>query len=245
MELEICAANLQSALAAQSAGASRIELCSGLESGGLTPSAGLIKRAKQSLTIPIHVLIRPREGHFCFTDSELDLMCEDIRVCRSLGVAGVVIGALEPSGKLDLQALKAMRSAAEELELTCHRAFDFTPHPFEALDQLIALGFRRVLSSGQAATAYEGRFLLQQMVEYAQGQIMIMPGAGINLDNLAEIIKTTRATDYHMTAKSRINEMPTVRAIAGLEGGYWESEPQKIRAALRYLREFVTTYHAP
>jgi len=235
MELEICAANLQSAIAAQGAGAHRIELCSGLEAGGLTPSAGLIKMARQSLNIPIHVLIRPREGHFYYSDAEIDMMCEDIRLCHSMGVAGVVIGALKPNGTLDLEALKCLQSAAEGLDVTCHRAFDFTADPFEALDHLIAMGFKRVLSSGQAATAYEGRYLLQQLVEYAEGQIMVMPGAGINIDNLAEIIKTTRASDYHMTAKSRVNEIPTVRAIAGLEGGYWESEPQKIRAALAFL----------
>jgi copper homeostasis protein len=236
MELEICAANLQSAIAAQSAGASRIELCSGLESGGLTPSAGLIQLARKSLTIPVHVLIRPREGHFCYTTPEIDMMCEDIRVCRALGVAGVVIGALESSGKLDLHALGTMQAAAEGLDVTCHRAFDFTPDPFEALDQLMAMGFKRVLSSGQAATAYEGRHLLQKMVEYAQGRIRVMPGAGITVDNIAEMIRTTRATDYHMTAKSKVTDTLGTRIIPGLDAEYWESDVQKIRTALGHFQ---------
>src|SRR5690349_7422881 len=147
---EVCAVNIQSALIAEQAGANRIELCSGIDVGGLTPSPGVILSAVRDLQIPVNVLIRPREGDFCYSDQELRVMLDDIRFCRDAGAKGVVVGALTADGRLDLPKLEAMTREAGAIEMVCHRAFDFCVNPEEALEQLITLGFHRVLSSGQS-----------------------------------------------------------------------------------------------
>ena len=230
--LEICAGNLASALAAQRAGAHRIELCSGLDAGGLTPSAGLIRAAVASLSIPVHVLIRPREGDFCYSPEELAVMCDDIRLCREFGAAGVVVGALDEQGNLDTAAMQAMLRAAEGLHVTCHRAFDFVLDPVSALEQLIGWGMGRVLSSGQATTAYEGRFMLKKLVEQAAGRIAVMPGAGISPQNIGEIRAVTGATDFHMTGRRKVTRTLPGQEITGLAWEHWESDEGKISSAL-------------
>lgn len=230
ISFEICAVNIQSARAAQAAGGHRIELCSALDTGGVTPSPGLIRHAVGQLDIPVNVLIRPREGDFCFSDAEMDIMLDDIRYCREAGANGVVVGALDTSGHLDLHALAAFKSAAGNMELVCHRAFDFTSDPFAALEQLIALGFDRVLSSGQADSAYKGRFTLGKLVGYAEGRISVMPGSGIDASNIAEIVRETGASDFHFTGKRRI--CPPGQPIAGLDAAYWISDPDRIRETI-------------
>lgn len=225
---EICAVNIQSALAAQDAGAHRIELCSALDAGGITPSPGLISAAVKALSIPVNVLIRPREGDFCYDKRELAIMLADIRYCREAGAHGVVVGALTPQGQLDLEKLEAMRAAAGPLEVAHHRAFDFTMDPALALEQLIALGFHRVLSSGQSDSAYEGRFLLQKMVQQAAGRISIMPGAGIDAAHIKAIAEVSGAQEFHFTGKVRVTPEGT-HAIEGLDAGYWVSEAGRIR----------------
>ncbi len=231
MNFEVCAVNIQSALAAQRAGAHRIELCSALDVGGLTPSLGLIRAAVRALEIPVHVLIRPREGDFCYSDIELEIMLEDIRLCREAGAAGVVVGALTEEGLLDLPKMRAMKAAAEGLEATCHRAFDFTPDPAEALEQLIEMGFGRVLSSGQADTAFEGRFLLQELVIQADNRIAVMPGAGINAENIKAIAAVSGAVDFHFTGKKKVSAS-NGSDIPGLETWHWESEEEAIRGII-------------
>lgn len=228
---EICAVNIQSALAAQSAGAHRIELCSALDAGGITPSPGLIQAAVDALSIPVNVLIRPREGGFCYTDMELDIMLADIRFCREAGVHGVVVGALDMEGRLDLPKLEAMRQAAGDMEIVHHRAFDFSADPVAALEQLIGLGYKRVLSSGQSNSAFEGRFLLQNLVYQANGRISIMPGAGIDASNIHEIAVVSGATEFHFTGKVKVDPSHG-SAIRGLEAWYWESDAAVIRAIM-------------
>lgn len=231
MKFEVCAVNIQSALAAQRAGAHRIELCSALDVGGLTPSLGLIRAAVQALEIPVHVLIRPREGDFCYSDLELEIMLEDIRLCREAGAAGVVVGALTEDGPLDLPKMKAMKAAAGDLDVTCHRAFDFTPDPAEALEQLIAMGFGRVLSSGQSDSAYEGRFLLKKMVQQADNRIAVMPGAGVDAENIRSIVEVTGACDFHFTGKKKVRASEG-SDISGLNAWHWESDESIIRRIL-------------
>ncbi len=231
MNFEVCAVNIQSARAAQRAEAHRIELCSALDVGGLTPSLGLIRAAVRALEIPVHVLIRPREGDFCYSDAELEIMLDDIRVCREAGAAGVVVGALTDKGQLDLPKMKAMKAAAEGMEATCHRAFDFTEDPSEALEQLIAMGFRRVLSSGQSDSAFEGRFLLQKLVHQSNGRIAVMPGAGINAENIQAITEVSGARDFHFTGKKKVLTSGG-REIPGLEFWHWESDESLIRRIL-------------
>lgn len=227
MNFEVCAVNIQSALAAQVAGAHRIELCSALDVGGLSPSSGLIRAAVKALDIPVHVLIRPREGDFCYSESELDIMVEDIRQCRDLGAAGVVVGALHSNGSLDLPKMKAMKAAAGPMDVTCHRAFDYAQDCMEALEQLIAMEFVRVLSSGQSENALEGRFLLKKIVQQAQGRIAVMPGAGINAQNIRSIAEFTGAKDFHFTGKRRVVSSAQT-TLPGLEAWHWESDAATI-----------------
>jgi len=227
MNFEVCATNIQSALAALRGGAHRIELCSALDVGGLTPSMGLVRAARAS-GIPVHVLIRPREGDFCYSEAELAIMLDDIRLCRSAGAAGVVVGALTPEGLLDLQKMRAMSAAVKGFEMTCHRAFDFTPDPVEALEQLIEMGFDRVLSSGQSNSAFEGRLTLKKMVEQARGRMTVMPGVGINAQNIRAIAEFTGAKDFHFTGKRKVLASGG-RDIPGLEAWHWESEEEAIR----------------
>ncbi|MBV6441147.1 MAG: copper homeostasis protein CutC [Haliscomenobacteraceae bacterium CHB4] len=232
MTFEICAVNIQSCLAAERTGAHRIELCSALDVGGLTPSQGLIRAAVHQLTIPVNVLIRPREGHFCYSDNELDIMLDDIRFCHEAGAHGVVVGALTADHQLDLPKMQAMQAMAGDMEIVCHRAFDFTGDPAAALEQLIAMGYHRVLSSGQSPSAYEGRFLLRKMVEHAADRISVMPGAGISADNIADIAKDTGAQEFHFTGKTKVSGKAD---IPGLESWYWESDENLIREIMAQL----------
>ncbi len=233
--LEICAGNLQSALAAQAGGANRIELCAALDTGGLTPSLGLVRAVRRHLSIRVNVLIRPREGDFCYDDTELALMLDDIRLCREAGADGVAIGALDAENRLDVPKMQAMCQAAAGMDITCHRAFDFVPDPFEALDTLLALGIPRVLTSGQATTALEGRFLLKKLVELAGGRISIMPGAGLSDRNIREMAEATGAQEFHLSAKKNVPQPGSDKAIPGLEWGYWASDAAQIRAVVQAL----------
>lgn len=226
MIFEVCVSNIQSALAAERAGAHRIELCLALDVGGLTPSQGLIRAAVHQLNIPVNVLIRPREGHFNYSEYELDIMLDDIRFCHEVGAHGVVVGALTIDNQLDLPKMEAMKTMAADKEIVCHRAFDFTADPSTALEQLIVLGYSRVLSSGQSASAWEGRYLLKKMVERAAGRISVMPGAGITAKNIREIAETTGAGEFHFTGKKRSVGKAD---IPGLESWYWESDEGLIR----------------
>lgn len=232
MNYEVCAANLQSALAAQEAGAHRIELCSALDVGGLTPSWGLIRATVRHLTIPVHVLIRPREGDFCYSKMELDLMLDDVRACREMGVAGVVVGALHPSGELDLPTLEALKNASDSLDVSCHRALDFCPDPIDAVHKLVGLGFTRLLSSGQASSAFEGRFCLKKMVAAAHGRMSVMPGGGITAQNIGAIAECTGAQDFHFSGRKKIAAVSQQSPLPGLDMEHWESDVSLIRAVM-------------
>ena len=228
--IEICAANIQSALAAQTGGAGRIELCSALDGGGITPSAGLIRSAVRLLDIPVCVLIRPREGNFVFSQTEIDLMIDDIHFCRENGVAGVVVGALTDTNELDIAALEAMKRASGEMEFVLHRAFDFVDNINTALENAIQLGFCRILSSGQSASAWEGREVLKNLVQLAENKITIMPGSGVHDGNIAAIKAATGANEFHFSAKQWVTQ-PSTSDIPGLPSGYFESSVQIIKAA--------------
>lgn len=235
MIFEICATNIQSCLVAQKCGAHRIELCSALDSGGLTPSAGLIYAAVHQLKIPVNVLIRPREGNFCYTRNEIQIMLDDIAFCQDSQTAGVVIGALDAHGHLDLHALEALIASAEGMDITCHRAFDYTSDPFAALEALIDLGVNRILTSGQQVSAWEGRFLIQKLVEKADGRIKIMPGAGISPKNIRELAEVTKAEEFHFTGRKKTVQPNPAGDIPGLEWWFWESDEAKIKEIMLNL----------
>lgn len=201
MELEICTNSYNSALAAQQGGADRIELCVGLSEGGLTPSMGLIKQVAQLSGLKKHVLIRPRGGDFCYTPDEVAIMETDIRLLKEEGIDGVVIGALNPDGTVDLPTMRCLITAAEGLSITFHRAFDICANPEKALEDIIALGCHRILTSGLSPTAEQGIPMLRKLVDLSGRRIEIMPGCGVTPQNAARILRETGATNIHASAK--------------------------------------------
>ena len=202
--LEICAGSVESAIAARDGGAARIELCAALEIGGTTPSAGLIAEARKIEGIVLNVIIRPRGGDFLYNEHEAACMEQDIRTCRQLGADGVVIGALTAEGDIDTALCKRLIDAADGMSITFHRAFDMCRDPKRALEELIAIGCDRVLTSGQAATAEDGLPLLKELVQQAAGRISIMPGCGVNSGNAARILQATGAVEIHASARKSV-----------------------------------------
>lgn len=202
--LEICAGSVKSAIAARDGGAERIELCAALEIGGVTPSAGVITEARKVEGLVLNVIIRPRGGDFLYNGYEVACMEKDICTCKRLGADGVVIGALTAEGDIDTATCKRLIAAADGMSITFHRAFDMCRNPKEALEQLISLGCHRVLTSGQAATAEAGIPLLKELVEQANGRIIIMPGCGVNSGNAANILHATGAGEIHASARKSV-----------------------------------------
>ena len=214
MIVEICANSFESAMAAQSGGADRIELCTQLAVGGLTPSHHLIKKVVSKLSIPIHVLIRPRKGNFCYSKEELNIMKNDIEFCKNIACSGVVSGVLQSDLTIDLIAIKQLVEAANGLDFTFHRAFDCVKNPLVSLENLIDLKIKRVLSSGLKPSAIEGISLLSDMNKMANQQIEIMPGSGINLGNVLQF-KNKGFTSVHLSA----TQQPEKKSASFFEGG--------------------------
>lgn len=210
-KLEICANSVASCLAAQEGGAYRVELCAGIPEGGTTPSFGDIAVARELLHIKLNVIIRPRGGDFLYSDLEQKIMLKDIEMCRKLGVDGIVIGCLTPDGDIDVQRNKELIDAAGEMSVTFHRAFDMCRSPFESLEQIIELGCQRILTSGQQPKAEEGIGLLKQLVEKADNRIIIMPGSGVNAQNIAKIARETGATEFHLSARESVESQMIYR----------------------------------
>lgn len=202
--LEICAGSVESAIAARDGGAQRIELCAALEIGGITPSAGIIAEARKVEGLALNVIIRPRGGDFLYNSYEAESMIHDILLCKELGADGVVIGALTADGDIDTALCRRLIAAADGMSVTFHRAFDMCRDPRQALEELIALGCDRVLTSGQATTAEAGIPLLKELVEQAAGRISIMPGCGVNSGNAAMILQETGATEIHASARKSV-----------------------------------------
>jgi len=214
MIVEICANSFESAVAAQRGGADRIELCTQLAVGGLTPSRHLIKKVVSKLSIPIHVLIRPRKGDFCYSKEELNIMKNDIEFCKNIGCSGVVSGVLESNLTINLIATQQLIETANGIDFTFHRAFDCVKDPLVALENLIDLKIKRVLSSGLKPSAIEGISLLSEMNKIANQQIEIMPGSGINLDNVLQF-KNKGFTSIHLSA----TQQPEKKSASYFEGG--------------------------
>ena len=213
LKLEVCCGDMQSVLAAKAGGANRIELCRALDVDGLTPSKEMMEEAI-GLGIPVQVLIRPREGNFVYNEAEVESMIRDIRLAKRLGANGVVIGALKPDGSIDEETIRYLVEAAKGLSITFHRAFDVCSQPLEALEQIIALGCHRLLTSGQASTAEQGIPLLRDLVKQSAGRIIIMPGAGVNPLNACRILSETGAKEIHGSLRKNGHTDPAlVRAV--------------------------------
>jgi copper homeostasis protein len=205
--IEVCAFSLESCLAAEKGGAKRVELCASMYEGGTTPSAGLIKLVKQKTSLEIHAMIRPRGGDFCYSEEEILVMQEDIRMAKEFGCDGVVLGILQKDGKVNIAQTKAMVELAKPMQTTFHRAIDMTPDYAEALENIIETGCIRILTSGQKNTAMEGIEAIKDLVKQAAGRIEIMAGSGVNADNALSLIHTG-VDAVHLTGKTtRDSEM--------------------------------------
>lgn len=202
--LEICCYSLESALAAEKAGADRIELCDNFYEGGTTPSFATIALAIEKLKIPIHVLIRPRGGDFLYSDLEFECIKEDVIKVKQLGAQGIVLGFLKANGEIDWDKTEKILDLADGMDFTFHRAFDMCRNPKQALTQLKNIGVKRILSSGTKQTAYEGRYELANWIQTAGDELVIMPGSGVNSCNLQELITSTQAHEFHSSAKTFI-----------------------------------------
>lgn len=209
IQLEICCGDIASVLAASRGGARRIELCSGLSEGGLTPSLGLIRGAVAAGIPEINVLIRARSGDFLYTPEEVEVMKADVRLALEAGATGVVVGALTPDGDIDTETVGQLVAAAREarpegLNLTFHRAFDLSHDHKKSLDTVIALGFDCLLTSGMASSAVKGIPVLRQLVERAGDRLLVMAGSGVNPANAGDIVGASGVGAVHSTARKPV-----------------------------------------
>ncbi|HEY0696990.1 MAG TPA: copper homeostasis protein CutC, partial [Micromonospora sp.] len=217
---EICIDSVEGAIAAEEAGAARVELCSALFEGGLTPSIGTIETALRAVDrIRVHVIVRPRAGDFIYSALEIDAMERDVRAAVAAGAHGVVIGVLTAEGEVDVPATQRLIRAAGDASVTFHRAFDMVRDPFTAGGQLVELGVDRVLTSGQEVSVLEGAPLIAELVQRAGGRIVVMPGGGITARNIARIIEATKAEEYHFAALVTSDSPAVHRNPAPLMGG--------------------------
>ena len=245
MILEVCVDSYKSLLTAKKAGADRIELCSALNIGGLTPSYGLMKQAKDLEGIEIFVMIRPRSGNFLYDENEYETMKEDIALARDMGFDGIVTGILKRDGKIDLERMAELVEEAYPLKVVLHRAFDHAKNPEEDMEELIQMGIVRILTSGQRETALEGRSYIANLEEKYGDRITIMPGSGVKKSNIGELYKTTGCREYHMSGKVNIGSPREYREninkikIDESEFIVESADYDKIRAARRVLDQIV------
>jgi len=209
-ELEICVFSVEAAIAAQNAGADRVELCSCYAEGGLTPSAGTIRMVRKLLDIECYVMIRPRGGDFCYSDPEFEQMHHDIEYAKSCRADGVVFGILQPNGHVNIARTRKLVQHASPMKVTFHRAFDLAIDPFRALDDIVTCGCHRILTSGQKATAIEGIDTIKELVSYSAGRIDVMAGSGVNPENAHKFINAG-VQALHLSAKKVLPSKMTYR----------------------------------
>jgi copper homeostasis protein len=197
MILEVCAFNIQSCIIAENAGASRIELCADPLEGGTTPSYGTLQYAIEQITIPVFPMIRPRGGNFVYDAVELEIMKRDILTCRELGFPGIATGIQLPNHRIAVDDLKRIVEWAHPMSVTCHKVFDTTPDALQSLEDVIAAGCDRILTSGLRKTALEGASVIAQLITQAAGRIIIMPGGSVRSTNISQLATETKATEFH------------------------------------------------
>ena len=234
--LEIAASTAHDSIAAESGGADRIELCAAIATGGLTPSLGTLIEAKMRVRIPVMVMVRPRAGGFCYTDEDFATMQRDAELLLKHGADGIVFGILRSDGGLNRKGCEELLSIADGKPTVFHRAFDVMPDPFTALDELIDLGFTRLLTSGQQKTAVEGRELIRRLIEQAGARIEVLAGGGVRAYNVRQLVEATRCTQVHMTAFSSQIDISTSASCLSLggvrtwpSGSYEHVDPEVVR----------------
>jgi len=246
MLLEIVVYNIESALRAQQGGADRIELCDNPGEGGTTPSYGTIEAVRQNVSMDVYVMIRPRGGDFHYNNYEFHSMKRDIMQCQKISVDGLVFGILNADGTIDKKRCKELIDKARPLKVTCHRAFDMTRDPFEALEDCIEVGFDRILTAGQQSVASKGSELIGELIKRANGRIAIMPGSGVNENTVEDILRKSKAQEIHFSATAFKNsEMkyknPQIAGMGSEEGSDFKLrtvDPERVKK-MRALAEGV------
>lgn len=235
---ELCCGSAADVIAAQQGGAQRVELNSAMFLGGLTPTLGSLLEAKANTSIPIMCMVRPREGGFCYTQTEFAVMLRDARLLLQHGADGIVFGVLHPDGTVDKERCRQMLQVIGGRPAVFHRAIDVTPDPLAALEDIIQLGFARVLTSGQAPTVPQGVEVIKKMIAHAAGRIEILPGGGIELHNAAWVAQKTGASMLHAMVHRTAFDKSTAGNPAIYFGGaayppedrYLEADPRDINA---------------
>lgn len=202
MKIELCAASIEALTIAKELTIDRVELCQNLEQGGITPSIGFIEYSI-ALGLETHVLIRPRPGGFRYSEEEIEIMVRDIQECRAIGAHGVVVGVLDENNKINIAAMELFMKVADDLEVTFHRAFDDTDRFRESIDILVDLGVKRILSSGLEGNVDGGTTNLIGMVEHANRRIEIMPGGGVNLNNIKSLLELVKPSAIHFSGTEK------------------------------------------
>ena len=236
--LEVCAFNVQSCIIAERAGAARVELCDNPIEGGTTPSYGTIKQTRERISILLYPIIRPRSGNYFYDEDEYEIIRRDIAICKELGCNGISVGTAKINGEIDTEWLKRIIEWASPMGVTCNRAFDGTPDPFKALEDLIACGCERVLTSGQKSAAPDAGELLGKLVEQAAGRIIIMPGAGVKSSNIAQLKKESGAKEFHASArKAAPNPLTYINTQVSDYGSVYIADEEEVRMMLKELRD--------
>jgi len=239
--LEICSNSAQSALNAQEAGVTRVELCSNLWESGTTPSYGSIKKARELLDIQLFVLIRPRGGDFIYSDLDFDIIKEDIIACKAMGVDGIVSGVLNTDNTIAIDRTKELIELSSPLPFTFHRAFDITPNLFQSLEELISLNVDRVLTSGGLESVANASEIITKLNQLAENKITILPGGGINEENIKNLLYSG-CSEFHMTG-NEVCKSPAQKNVLHLNGttsipecDYFESSVEKIKKVVALLK---------
>ena len=245
--LEVCVDSAESALAAAKGGASRLELCQNLVIGGTTPGSKLFEVIRRQTTIPIHALIRPRFGDFCYTPYELEEIREEVAMYRELGAEGVVVGVLKEDGTMNMAAMEQLMEAADGMSVTLHRAFDMTRDPFAAMEDAIRLGCKTILTSGQQKDPLTGAELLRELFEKADDRIDIMAGCGVKKWNIQEIHDKTGIVVFHTTGRKgvldsgmRYRKQTVAMGLPSLsEYELWQTDEEEFRACAQIVHSLA------
>lgn len=244
--LEVCTDCVESAIAAENGGADRIELCSNLVIGGVTPGQALFNLVRKYTDIRVRVLLRPRYGDYCYNDYEFEQLKEEVQMYRELGASGAVVGMLNPDGTLDTERMSELVKIAGDMDVALHRCFDVCVNPMEALEQAISMGMKTILTGGQNLTGWDGRELLAQLQEKSAGRIEILAAGGIQADAIEKLVPSTGITSYHMSGKQEVESAMKFRmggASMGLpernEYVLWKTSEDAVRQAAAVLRKIA------
>jgi len=234
--LEVCAFHIESCLIAERCGAARVELCDNPIEGGTTPSYGTIKRARERILIKLYPILRARSGNYCYSDEEFAILKEDIAMCRQLGCDGISVGISTIQAEIDTERFKRIVEWAGPMGVTCNRVFDCAPDPFKALEDIIACGCERVLTSGQKSAAPDASGLLKQLVDQAGSRIIIMPGAGVKSSNIAQLRDASGAREFHSSArKAAPNPVTYINREVSDYGNVYIADEGEVMAMINVL----------